>query len=337
VIATSAFLYRAQRLSAFLVRACSFLLMLLAPAFAALSQPELLEPEKAFRLAVKSVDDRTVEVRFRIANGYYMYRDRFKFETQDGRLLAEAQLPAGVWKKDPFFGETQTYRREVRIRVPVSPQDMQHGRLDLKVTSQGCADIGVCYAPLEQLVPVRLPRSGETLNSFAWSNVASRTPSPWAQALIAALALGAFAFSLRWVPALKGWRAAARAARWPYPTLAFAIAALLLVAAAPVLGEQPVKFAWGSLLVIGGIWLRALDPLPHEASSAARLGKALGVFALVSGAILMVLALGVRTLISPDTAPPSSGGASASRIESLSDRQELEAPLGGASADATGL
>lgn len=124
---------------------------------AAVKEPELLEPEKAFRISTRALDANNVEVRFAIADGYYLYRDRFKFETAAGRPLADAEFPKGTVKKDPFFGESETYRREVRIRLPVGAGDRVRGRVKLKITSQGCADVGVCYVPLEQFVEVRLP------------------------------------------------------------------------------------------------------------------------------------------------------------------------------------
>ena len=119
---------------------------------------ELLDPEKAFRISARALDTRSVEVEFRIAEGYYMYRDRFSFATESGERLAEVEIPRGTLKEDQFFGRTETFRRLVRIRVPVSPGDAARGSVKLKVTSQGCADVGVCYVPLEQSVQVRLPR-----------------------------------------------------------------------------------------------------------------------------------------------------------------------------------
>lgn len=119
---------------------------------------ELLDPEKAFRISARALDARSVEVEFRIAEGYYMYRDRFSFATESGERLAEVEIPRGTPKEDQFFGRTETFRRLVRIRVPVSRGDAARGSVKLKVTSQGCADVGVCYVPLEQSVQVRLPR-----------------------------------------------------------------------------------------------------------------------------------------------------------------------------------
>ncbi len=118
---------------------------------------ELLEPQKAFRISARALDAKRVEIEFKIAGGYYMYRNRFGFATESGEPLAEVEIPRGKLKEDAFFGKSETFRDLVRIRVAVSPKDAATGSVNLKVTSQGCADVGVCYAPIEQMVNVRLP------------------------------------------------------------------------------------------------------------------------------------------------------------------------------------
>ena len=120
---------------------------------------ELLDPQKAFRISARALDAKSVEVEFKIANGYYMYRNRFSFATESGEPLADVEIPRGKIKEDRFFGKTETFRDLVRIRVTVSPKDAAKGSVNLKVTSQGCADAGVCYTPLEQIVSVKLPSS----------------------------------------------------------------------------------------------------------------------------------------------------------------------------------
>jgi len=45
----------------------------------------------------------------------------------------------------------------VRFRIPVEG----HGRFDLKVVSQGCADVGVCYVPMESNATIVLAGFGE--------------------------------------------------------------------------------------------------------------------------------------------------------------------------------
>jgi thiol:disulfide interchange protein DsbD len=131
------------------------------PATAAAQTPgELLEPGKAFRISARALDRRSVEIEFKIARGYYLYRNRFGFATESGEPLAEVEIPRGKLKEDAFFGKSETFRDLVRIRVAISPKDAARGGVKLKVTSQGCADVGVCYTPLEQMVEVSLPGRG---------------------------------------------------------------------------------------------------------------------------------------------------------------------------------
>jgi thiol:disulfide interchange protein DsbD len=133
-----------------------FALVLLLLSFPVLGQlklgstDNLLEPEKAFRFSARSVEG-AVEVRFAIAEGYDMYRDRMRFEAQ-GAQLGKPEFPQGIPHKDDFFGEQQIYRKDLRIRIPAQAA----GAFELKVTSQGCADVGVCYPPQVQQVEVRL-------------------------------------------------------------------------------------------------------------------------------------------------------------------------------------
>ena len=122
---------------------------------------DLLEPEQAFRFSARPADGNTVEVRFVIADGYYLYRDRFHFSAEGNARLGQAQLPPGLPHKDEFFGEMPIYRGQVAIRLPVQAE----GSVGLKVTSQGCADAGVCYVPMESRAALRLTGGGATLES----------------------------------------------------------------------------------------------------------------------------------------------------------------------------
>jgi thiol:disulfide interchange protein DsbD len=135
-----------------------YLLLLLLP-FAstvpAAGTDNLLEPEKAFSMSARAVDARTVEVSFAIAEGYYMYRERFRFAADPASKarLGTPQFPPGTKKKDEFFGDVETYRKQVAIRLPV---ENAADSLQLVVTSQGCADVGVCYIPMESKATIQL-------------------------------------------------------------------------------------------------------------------------------------------------------------------------------------
>ena len=131
------------------------LLSLVAPARA----QDLLEPDKAFRMTARALDASNIEIRFAIADGYYMYRERFRFALEDpgSAKLGQAVFPPGERKKDEFFGDVETYRKEVVIRLPVEGAS---GPLKLVVTSQGCADSGVCYVPMDTKATVQMAAAG---------------------------------------------------------------------------------------------------------------------------------------------------------------------------------
>jgi len=146
------------------------LLIALAPARAA-NTDELLEPDKAFRFSARALDAATVEVRYAIADGYYLYRERFRFAAEPATVrLGEPQFSKGQIHEDKFFGKQETYRKEVRIRLPLEAAGAE--RLKLLVTSQGCADLGVCYVPQVQSAELRLASLGGSRSSIFKENEA---------------------------------------------------------------------------------------------------------------------------------------------------------------------
>ena len=121
-------------------------------------EPMLLPNERAFAFSARGVDERTVEARFVIADGYYLYRDRLKFAVEPG-TLGGTSLPPGKVKEDQFFGKVETYRNQLVVRLPL--EAAAPGRaVTVNAESQGCADIGVCYPPQIQKVTLTLPAVG---------------------------------------------------------------------------------------------------------------------------------------------------------------------------------
>ena len=134
-------------------RALWLLGLLLAAAFGARAADDFLEPEKAFRFAARALDERTVEVSFKVAPGYYLYRERF-IVAAEGATIGEPAYPAGKVKFDETFGKNvETFRGDFAIRVPVN---QAQGPFRLNVTSQGCADQGLCYPPMTSVAQVSL-------------------------------------------------------------------------------------------------------------------------------------------------------------------------------------
>lgn len=133
---------------------------LLAPLPAAAADPKLLPPEEAFRFSARALDERTIEARFAVADGYYLYRDKMRFAVApDAAGLASPQLPAGKSKEDPFFGKVETYRGAVVVKLAIAGGAPGQAVV-LAADSQGCADQGVCYPPTVQKVTLVLPAAG---------------------------------------------------------------------------------------------------------------------------------------------------------------------------------
>ena len=127
------------------------------------AEQELLEPERAFSLSARFKDAKTAEFLYKIADGYYMYRTRFKVvaEPKGAARLGRAVFTKGEMKQDATFGRVEIYRNSMRILIPISSMGKDLGAgvekfLRLKVTSQGCADVGVCYPPLHQTLTLKL-------------------------------------------------------------------------------------------------------------------------------------------------------------------------------------
>ena len=121
--------------------------------------PNLLEPERAFSFSARPLDATTVEARFAIADGYYLYRDKLKLSLEPGALAAPPVLPPGKIKQDEFFGTVETYRGKVVVRVSLAAP-APGATLTVKAESQGCADKGVCYPPQVQKIALSLPPAG---------------------------------------------------------------------------------------------------------------------------------------------------------------------------------
>ncbi len=125
--------------------------------FSLVNPDDLLPVEEAFSLEASTEGD-TLILHWDIAEGYYLYRHAFRVDSAAaGVELGEPAIPAGETVVDEFFGETETYRGAVTVRVPV--KNAPDGAVAVRAGFQGCADVGVCYPPHRQNVNVQLPVS----------------------------------------------------------------------------------------------------------------------------------------------------------------------------------
>jgi len=135
------------------------LLSLAALPALAISEKDLLPVDQAFALRAEAPSRDRIELRWDIAPGYYLYHHRTSAKAGPGFTAGALQMPQGEKKHDEFFGEVETYHRQLRSVLP-GTADAGATSVTLEVRYQGCADAGVCYPPQKRTIEVKLPAAG---------------------------------------------------------------------------------------------------------------------------------------------------------------------------------
>ena len=129
----------------------------LAIAVPVFGQIDPLPPERAFRFTARALNPQTIEARFAIADGYYLYRDKIHFSVEPATAgLGVPPLPEGKVKEDQFFGRVETYRGGLMVNLSLKNAAVGE-KVVIVAESQGCADLGICYPPQVQQVTITLP------------------------------------------------------------------------------------------------------------------------------------------------------------------------------------
>jgi len=115
---------------------------------------DLLKADEAFRLEPAQRDGDRLTVGWIIAPGYYLYRKRLAFlvVAPSGSTLAPPVLPKGEVVHDANEGDAEVYRSvlQATLHWPAGSAAPQR----LRISYQGCAEIGVCYPPQTRLIDV---------------------------------------------------------------------------------------------------------------------------------------------------------------------------------------
>jgi thiol:disulfide interchange protein DsbD len=128
------------------------------------NEQDFLPPDVAFRVAAH-VDGRQLNLRWIIADGYYIYRDKIEAEAASpGLVLGRPMLPPGVTLTDEYFGSQQVYFTEVVVSVPFQRSDYGAHPAEIRLTYQGCAKAGLCYPPISKVL---YPDPGPTVQTEA--------------------------------------------------------------------------------------------------------------------------------------------------------------------------
>ncbi|MEW8023492.1 MAG: protein-disulfide reductase DsbD [Candidatus Thiodiazotropha sp.] len=133
------------------------LLVLSSLSMAAWNEEDLLLPDQAFQISGRTDGTEKLLVEWRIADGYYMYRDKIQFDSDTiGIEIGEPKLSQAKIKNDEFFGEVAVYRNKATAEIPIRRMQGSQETLLLKARSQGCADLGICFPPHMQEIRLAL-------------------------------------------------------------------------------------------------------------------------------------------------------------------------------------
>ncbi|HSB97982.1 MAG TPA: protein-disulfide reductase DsbD [Spongiibacteraceae bacterium] len=132
---------------------------------------EFLPVDQAYKSSVDFQSGK-LAVHWQIAEGYYLYRHQFAF-TADGQAL-DAVIPAGKAKEDEFFGHVEVYYHGIDVILATLPTQP----FTLAITSQGCADAGLCYPPATRYFRIDPATQTAAATAAPLTNVHSATTSP---------------------------------------------------------------------------------------------------------------------------------------------------------------
>jgi len=136
-----------------------FALVSLFPTFVLAAEEPLLDIDQAFKVDAGATDRGTIELHWKLAEHYYLYRDRIKVTTSDaGVALAAHDLPAGEKKHDEFLGDVEVYHKDFSSTQKLTaPADAK--QVTLAVRYQGCHEVEpkICYPPHTTKLAVTLP------------------------------------------------------------------------------------------------------------------------------------------------------------------------------------
>ncbi|MDD5411378.1 MAG: protein-disulfide reductase DsbD, partial [Methylobacter sp.] len=117
-------------------------------------------------------DSHMLHVNWKIAQGYYLYREKIQLELvdADGTQLGTYVIPRGTPKQDEAFGQVEIFHDELGFDLPITRSNSSAQTITIQAKYQGCADRGVCYPPMSKKLGLALPVA-QQITSQASTNV----------------------------------------------------------------------------------------------------------------------------------------------------------------------
>lgn len=124
------------------------------------SDSGLLPADEAFVLDGRVDGANQITLSWRIEPGYYLYSEKFAFNTGSEIQLGAARIPAGEPHYDEYFGDVEVFYNYVEAELPFSRASPDAIEVVIDATLQGCKVDSVCYPVIAQSIVLDLPASG---------------------------------------------------------------------------------------------------------------------------------------------------------------------------------
>lgn len=118
-------------------------------------ESKLLSVNDAFAMTTTVTGPDTLDVHWKIADGYYLYTHKFKFKVLAGKVSidpASIQPPKGIVEVDPSFGKVEIIYHNADFKVHFFRQSQAQTPVTLQIRYQGCKENVVCYPPQRRKV-----------------------------------------------------------------------------------------------------------------------------------------------------------------------------------------
>ena len=132
-------------------------------------EEEFLSPDVAFKLDLTASDANNLTASFKVVPGYYLYKQRVKFEIKDAAtgIIEAIELPQAEIKEDKNFGKQEVYHHDFVANIKLAAANNPI----IKATYQGCSEKGLCYAPQNKIFNISLVSTSQSTNNGVASSL----------------------------------------------------------------------------------------------------------------------------------------------------------------------
>lgn len=141
----------------------------LAGCLTAFSRETPLPPDQAFQLNVTAKTSKLLVVTWKIASGYYLYKERLQvtLEDESSNKINRIDFPLAKLKPDVLQAkEIPVFSGNLRLPIYLQ-NDVKSSGLKVRIAYQGCSSQGFCYPPMQKTINVRLAGTTQILQELS--------------------------------------------------------------------------------------------------------------------------------------------------------------------------